>query len=781
MRIAKKKQTQTALVEPAISEPLDPKTARRATLLCLAALAALVLALFRTTLWQSTYILGARETDMAGQFLAWRGFGFKALAGGDFPLWNPYIYAGEPYFGGMQSALLYPPNIIFLLLPLNAALNWSIATNMWLLGAFMFAWARTRGLSHPASFLAGAIAMLCGAYTPHIYAGHLSNLCTMPWAPLILLSIDGWIDRRHPKWLLIAIGAIAIQILAGHMQYVFFTAIVAGMYSLARLTQISGRIRAAAGLLAIYPAGAMIAGIQILTAMEASGESIRSAKTTWDFVSSFSFPPQNLLTMIAPYAYGSPAHYFGEGFQWEFSIFIGVAGLALVIVASIRANLRRDWPLYAMIVATMILALGKYTPALKILFEYVPGFDLFRGYSKFIFQASLFFALLAGIGFDSLRARRSPLELAGVLLLPAVILFAVAWEISRLDPTDWLPVLFTRLNMKVASAVIEQLRNPEFQAGSHRAVIASLAAAGASCLFVAAILVATRRTHHASWALLGFAVAELFVFSNTVYTTFSIKNLPISTLAPILDPPGEDRILIGTGSNTSMLVGRESPWGDDPYVTRRYAEYVTWANGGDPKTATQFLEGIKPSEKTALLRLSKGYAYENKKWTKIEAPFAIPPHLILTPRWRVMKGRDEIFEAIHESPYAILRETLLEQDPGLGEPASSAQSPGSARLIEKTPDSLTIETSVTAPAILVVSDAYSKGWRARALSPGPQSEYKIIPANYWMRGIPLKPGRHKIILEFIPRSFVTGAWLSAISLTLYLAAWWLIRRRRLPG
>lgn len=286
--------------------PLDPKDARRATLICLAALALLVLALFRTTLWQATNILGSDSTDMAGQFVAWRSFGFGALAQGRLPLWNPYLYAGEPFFGGMQSALLYPPNVIFLLLPLNVALNWSIAINMWLLGAFMFAWARMRGLSHPASFLAGALIMFCGACAPHIYAGHLPNLCTMPWAPLILLSIDGWIDRRHPKWLLIGVGAVAIQIFAGHIQYVFFTAIAAGLYALARLIQTRVNIAAALGLLSIYPAGAALAGVQLLTAMEASGESVRGGMVGWSFVSSYSFPPENFLTTIVPHVYGSP-------------------------------------------------------------------------------------------------------------------------------------------------------------------------------------------------------------------------------------------------------------------------------------------------------------------------------------------------------------------------------------------------------------------------------------------------------------------------------------------
>ena len=62
-------------------------------------------------------VLGSETADMARQFLPWREFGFAELAKGNLALWNPHNYAGAPFFGGMQSALLYPPNALFLVLP----------------------------------------------------------------------------------------------------------------------------------------------------------------------------------------------------------------------------------------------------------------------------------------------------------------------------------------------------------------------------------------------------------------------------------------------------------------------------------------------------------------------------------------------------------------------------------------------------------------------------------------------------------------------------------------
>jgi hypothetical protein len=75
----------------------------------------LTLLLFGTVLFRwDTRILGNQTTDLYAQFFAWRDFGFRQLRAGNLALWNPHIYAGAPYFGGFQGALLYPLNVLFL-------------------------------------------------------------------------------------------------------------------------------------------------------------------------------------------------------------------------------------------------------------------------------------------------------------------------------------------------------------------------------------------------------------------------------------------------------------------------------------------------------------------------------------------------------------------------------------------------------------------------------------------------------------------------------------------
>ena len=144
-------------------------------------------------------VLGAQDTDLFLQFVSWRDFGFRELAKGNIALWNPHIYGGAPYFGGMQAALLYPVNWLFLILPAALAFNWTIAIGTWLLGCFMWLWAWRRGLRSVSAFVAAALVMFSGPHFLHIHAGHVTNLPAMTWVPLIFLAVDEWLDTRQVK------------------------------------------------------------------------------------------------------------------------------------------------------------------------------------------------------------------------------------------------------------------------------------------------------------------------------------------------------------------------------------------------------------------------------------------------------------------------------------------------------------------------------------------------------------------------------------------------------
>ena len=83
-----------------------------------------------------------------------------------------------------------------------------------------------------------------------------------------------------------------------------------------------------------------------------------------------------------------------------------------------------------------------------------------------------------------------------------------------------------------------------------------------------------------------------------------------------------------------------------------------------------------------------------------------------------------------------------------------------------------VAASAAAPALLVLSDAYSDGWQATVDG----QDAPIYRANYAFRGVWLAPGDHTIIFTYRPRTFLIGGGVSAITLLLLAGygvwRWW---------
>src|SRR6185436_16693139 len=89
----------------------------RRRLAALGCLVGLHLALFVKVLVAGT--LFGSDVDLT--FLANRAYGFGEIAKGHLPAWNPYQLCGFPFIASLQSAIFYPPNLLFCVLPVQHA------------------------------------------------------------------------------------------------------------------------------------------------------------------------------------------------------------------------------------------------------------------------------------------------------------------------------------------------------------------------------------------------------------------------------------------------------------------------------------------------------------------------------------------------------------------------------------------------------------------------------------------------------------------------------------
>jgi len=722
-------------------------------------------------------VIGAPDTDLMRQFLAWRDFAAQSVLAGHLPLWNPYTFSGQPFLGGFQSALLYPPNIIFLFLPLCRAANLSLLMHLLILGWGMHRLASRRGLHPLAAAVCGVLFPLTGAVFPHLYAGHLPNLCTMAWTPWIFAGLEDYYRRRRLQGLLLASAAAALQILAGHVQYVLYTAVAAGLQALLySIAEPSLRRRALPAVAAIYAAAAALSAAQLLPGLANVGQGIRHARVGFHFASMFSFPVENLLTFVAPGFFGDLTGqvYWGRGYLWEMSAFVGVSGLILAGTALLDSGRRRAARLdLGMTALLLVFALGNHTPLFAFLYNYVPGFDRLRGVAKFIFPATMFLVLAIGGGVDALIHRRLPRRALALGALYAGFIAGAAGFALTAWPgilALFLPVIQRSGESYLAAATFTD-HAFILDAGTHAG--GSLIQAGAILVLAGGSLLLARRRPFLRWVPLALLPLEMAGFALTHFATADVGYaMPRELQEYVAAHRGDYRVLDPAVPNNGFFLGAPDLWGNDPGPLSRYAEFMAYTQGGDPDNVSQNLKIRAFPPVYTMLRFRYAFTISDDAIhvrESDEKPMALAQ---LISSYRVIPGRDALFSELTSPSFDPRQTVLLESAP---DPAPvPAENPGTVRILGVTPDSLTVEAEVASPALLLITDPYSRDWRARPLGDGGQKSYDILPANYILRAIPLAAGHHKILVEYVPAGFRLGIGVS-------IAAWllWLILAFRL--
>jgi hypothetical protein len=722
-------------------------------------------------------VFGSELGDLPTQFIPWRAFATASLHAGHWPLWNPYTYAGEPFLGGFQSAVLYPLNAIFLCLPLARAINLSILLHLVILAWGLSRWTERRGLHPLAGILCGATLVLGGTVYPHIYAGHLSNICTMAWAPWILGGLESWWSARRRAGLFEASAAICLQILAGHVQYVYLTGIAAGLDALVwSAAEPSARRRALPAVAGCYAAAALLAAAQLFPGFAAVAESARQGQS-YALASIFSFPLENFLTLFAPGFFGDHLHhpYWGRWYIQEMSVFLGGAGLVLLLAGFFDRAPRRLARLDLAAAALLLLvAMGANTPLYHPLFDFVPGFGVIRGMSKFTFPAMIFLVLAIGAGADAL-IRGRPVRRGVAWFAFAAALALAAAGLFLLGQPEWVAgwmraALLAHQDYLPAAA----LANHPFLHDAGIRAAHSLLAAAAIFLAAGCGVAGAGRRPGLRWIPLLLLGGEMAAFAWTNSATSDVSRAtPVEARDFLARHPGDYRVLtliLPSGFNAGFLLGKPDLWGNDPFVLRRYAEFITFTQGSDPNQVGQTLYQFKalPPLYTMLRCL---YCFRPTADGEIGVfQASVPPmaRAQLISDYRVLGGRDAIFAAMVRPEFDPRRTVLLESEPS-PRPVPSADA-GTVNAVETSPDSLVIEANVKTPCLLLVTDPYSRDWRAVPLVGSSQQAYQVLPANYILRAVPLAAGYHHFVMEFAPPSFRLGLIVSLVSWVGWLGA-----------
>ncbi len=110
--------------------------------LLLLAFAGLIFLYFWEALTQSKLMV---DRDLPIFFFPNLKLWVEAVKGGELPLWNPYSFSGQPLLASLQTAILYPPNLLLLFLPLDFAFNLTIAVHFFCPAGLSIFWPENWG------------------------------------------------------------------------------------------------------------------------------------------------------------------------------------------------------------------------------------------------------------------------------------------------------------------------------------------------------------------------------------------------------------------------------------------------------------------------------------------------------------------------------------------------------------------------------------------------------------------------------------------------------------
>jgi len=724
------------------------------------------------------------------QFYPWQQFAVEMWRSGHVPLWNPFVGSGAPLAANLQSAVFYPLNVLYLLLPVERAMGYTAVLHVVLAGLAMYAWARTFGLCPLAALIGALTFQLSQFFIARV--GFLSITATFPWMAVWLWRAEALVQRRRLSdalWLAVAIG---LGLLAGHAQTAGLGLIVVAAYSMMRVVQEAGRrtqsairypLSAIGYLLLALLIGLALAAIQLFPSAELTAQSQRAGGLNYEFAATHSLYPLRLLTFLVPDLMGNPAYgnFWGYDNYWENAGYVGIWALLMAVFAcalGVRGWNQRlakpgaavsnqqsitVWFFGVTAVLSLLIALGRFAPFYPLLFRALPGAALFQGPARLLSVYTLAAAALAAIGTERLLAG-DRLHLTGRILIVAGVGVLMAAFVGE----------------RVANVRAELVR-PVLRFG------VTLCAC-AACLAFRPVF-ASRR--HVLWqaALISVVVLDLLA------ADWQLN--PLSDVSLYRTPTGSAQAVRAAGSGRLLWFA-----GDEEEIKfRRYFSFkgfgpedvAYWLGAREallPNTAMiEHLPGVNnfdslvPRHYNDVMTLLDGLTFDEA----LRAAGAVDARYIISPRdlplpvvhrgadvtvycndravgraWIVPQARvvTDSLAALADPSFDPRQAVLLELGDAPELPAREFAEGRSFVTLQDSPNAVTIRAGSESGGFLVLADVFYPGWQA-ALDDRP---VKVLRANHAFRAIVFPPGEHVVVFRYAPLSFTLGVAISLVAL-----------------
>ncbi len=751
-------------------------------------------------------VLGHPITDGATAYYHFGYFAGQAWKSGIVPLWNPHIMLGIPFLAEGQASIFHPLSFLFVFLRASVAVNWIVAISFVLTGLFFYGYLRALNLGRAASWCGAITWSFSSAMVSRIYPGHLNILLTFISIPMILMLWERYRaggGRRHLAGIAFGYG---LMILAFYPQFLYIFSLFFLLYVLIQsgLAILDGSSTARREGQAIFALGTYIllgigaGAVQLLPALDFLGQSFRQTANI-HFCGSFSFPPENLLTLLAPHFAGftlteTTSRYWGRSLFWEMWIYLGMLPLILAVAGAGAAPRRRSVALLACGGIFLIIGLGKYTPLFPLIYEYIPLFDVFRGPSKNTLITLFCLVTLSAYGFEALfsnaneprqqRLRRIALTAAVTLMVIAGALMVFLVRNGDAPGSNWDQfiqwVWSSKERLMPVATSDHQAFLKESMTGATNALIRSMIFLWLSLAVLLWPMTARRAKHRIAAAILIVLVDLLGVF-HPMMRTFDKADVhkPLA-LEESARPPYLPRLLVALNPvpNLAMRSGYSTPFGYTGNTLKRYNDLISalqMLNPNESRADSKFIhftpqfdmlafDGVAVTDEDVL----PGAKPVGNLGDKIILPYGGKPinipraYLAAEPVY--FSYSQDVMAYLLSEKVNLLAKPAIERRAGIL-PPQPLESGELVSFISYEPNRVELEARANYSRELILNEMFEKNWRA-TISGVPVS---IEPANYAFRAVQVPAGTSRVVFEYKPRAFYIGAVATGVSLAILLA------------
>jgi len=722
--------------------------------------------------------------DVIREFYPWMSFTLDELFKWKIPLWNPYNFSGAPHLANFQTAVLYPLNIIYIILGQVRGYSVMIFLQPLLTSLFMYLYARKIGISRFGSIFSGLITGYSTYMTVWLEFGVVGH--TLMWFPLMLFAVENLKTKHNIGNLSLFVFSTLLSLLSGYpMDFIYYLGFISIYWIFLTLTDHKNIHRLSIFryfyIFIVTAIPILMGSIQLLPAIANLLTSTRVDIPYEFLINNMIIQPYQMVMMIIPDYFGNPAtkNYWLSTSYVSLTLSIGIAPIILIPLTIINAitkktadNLRYR---FFIICILILFALIIRTPFTELIYKFhIPLFSS-SSPTRLMTLIIIFSAVLDGRGVDLfLKGGRN---LKTVILI--VILFSFALISIKFLPPDR---QMTALRNSIMSSGFMILAITGYLIGviwkkfrKQAVVFFTLILlterflafhkfnpfVPESYIFPKSEITEKIRDISGINRFYGYGTAKIESNLSTYYKIFSadgfdaINNFRYNSfLRSSKDGKIENNFTHENRSVAEIIPG----YGADDLPQNNYRLRIMDALG--VKYIIDRVENPKNNNTFSANRFKKIWENDNG-WFIYENLYSAPRYFLTgdVRYYENNSGFEKIFFDPEFNPATMI---LLPNDV---KPSVTAVPAGKRdiQLISYEPNRIVFQTDSDQAQLLYISDTYDAGWKAYV----DNKSVEIYIANFAFRAIPVSEGSHQIYMLYQPDYFRSGLIITIFTFIVY--------------